>query len=168
MPNFDKIIRHIGKHLDDLETIVDEFLAEIFTSSTRDSTLFSDGLIEQWEEEFGIDDPAALIADRRAELNAKVRSVGGDNFDYFKDIAAGLGYNIDSATNPHLRITDGDYPPARAEYAQADISQVWDQDSGASSLTWCVRGTSVETDTVLQGLFESQKPEGTEIQFINE
>lgn len=168
MDIFDKIIRHLGKHFDDFKSSCDEFLDEIFSLSTRDSTTFEDGLVEQWEEEFDITDPAVDLADRQAELNAKVRAVGGDNFEYFKNVAAGLGYNIDSAVDPHLRITDGDYPPARADYAQADVSAVWDQGAGASSYTWCVRGTDVESDTVLQGLFNQHKAEGTEINFINE
>lgn len=168
MGNYDKILRHIGKHLDSIDDLTDEFLTELFSLSTRDPETFADGLIESWEEEYEIDDPAALLADRQAELNAKVRAIGGDTFEYFKNIAAGLGYNIDSAVDPHLRITDGDFPPARADYAQADISQVWDQVSGASAVTWCVRGTGVESDTALQGIINGQKPTGSEVVYINE
>jgi uncharacterized protein YmfQ (DUF2313 family) len=168
MDNADKIFRHIGKHLDSVDDLSDEFLAECFTKSTRDATTFADGLVEQWEEELGIEFPAVLLADRQAQLNAKLRAVGGDNFAYFENIASALGYNIDSAVDPHLRITDGDFLPFRADVSQADIDKVWDQEVGQSRATWCVRGTDVESDTDLQDIFNSQKPEGSDILFINE
>lgn len=168
MANLDKIIRSKGKSLDSLCSLTGEFESEIFSQTARDAATFADGLITQWEEEYGVTDPAVALADRQSELNGKVRATGGDNFAYFKNIAAGLGYNIDSAVDPHLRITDGDFPPARADFAQADISQVWDQDSGSSAYTWCVRGTDVESDSFLQELFNNQKADGTEVIFINE
>jgi hypothetical protein len=168
MSEIDKIKRHLGKHLDAFETQSDEILAEMFSKTARDSATFENGLIDRWEEEFAILEPAALLADRRDEVNANVRAVGGDDFDYFKNIAEGLGYNVDSATDPHLRITDGDFPPARADFARADTSRIWDQDPGNSRLTWCVRGTAVESDTVLHGIFDKQKATGTEVIYINE
>jgi hypothetical protein len=168
MYNFDKIFRHIGKHLDTIDALVDQFVAEMFSLTTRDSGTFNDGLISHWEEEYDIYDPASLLIDRQTELNAKVRAVGGDTFEYFENIAAGLGYNIDSAVDPHLRITDGDFPPARADYAKADISAVLDGDAGSSAVTWIVHGTGVESNDMLMSIFNSQKPAGTEVLFIND
>jgi hypothetical protein len=168
MGNYDKILRIKGAAIDANCDLADEFELEMFSLSTRDAVTFEDGLIEPWEDEYEISDPAPTLQERQTELNALVRATGGDNFAYFKNLAAALGYNIDSVTDPHLRITDGDFPPARADYAQADISQVWDQESGASAYTWCVRGTDVESDSYLQDLFNKHKADGTEIVFINE
>lgn len=167
--NIDKIRLIYGGQLDLVFAAIEELLREIFTKTTRAPVESNYGLAEYWESDFAITPSlAASPQERRNAITAFKNATGGLNKASFEVIARGLGYNIDSAVDPHLRLSDGDYPPARADYAQADISKVWDQDGSASMFTWAVHGTGVQSDTVLQTIFNNNKAAGTEIIFINE
>lgn len=167
--NNDKILSVYGAQLDLVFAAIEELVREIVTKTTRVPAESVYGLVEYWESDFGVTPlPAATPQERRNTLTAFKNATGGLNKAAFEAIARGFGYNIDSSTDPHLRLSDGDYPPARADYAQADISQVWDQDGTASMFTWVVYGTNVSTDSVLQAIFNNNKAAGTVIVFINE
>jgi len=171
MSNIDIILRTIGKGNDSIQSVIDELFPELFPSQSRNADTSDYGLLEQWETEFDVTPSAgATLADRRLVLLGKVRALGLDDFAAFYSIASGLGYNIGSHTagDPHLTITDGDYPAFRAGISAAGIDKVWDQNQGFSSVTWCVRGTDVESDLNLQAIFAVLKAVGTEIKYINE
>jgi uncharacterized protein YmfQ (DUF2313 family) len=151
-------------HLDNAETSAELLLQEFFPESS--ALLLSD-----WERALGIV-PAdgASTAQRRLEIAAKDGATGGLSKAYFEQLAGGLGFSIGSPgdADPHLRLRDGLYPPFRSDYAQADVDKIYDQGSGYSQYTLVVSGTSVESNTVLQELFNKLKPAFTEVIFINE
>jgi uncharacterized protein YmfQ (DUF2313 family) len=169
MANYDKILRLKGKNFDSVQASAQEIVVESFPDTARSSGESSYGMLEWWERMFDITPPiGATYAERRMAVVAAERATGGVTDAYFRRLAEALGYTIGTTPDPHMRFTEGDFPRAMADFAEADISQVWDQDSGASAVTWCVLGTDVESDTVLQALFNRSKVKGTEIIFINE
>ncbi|MBN1130283.1 MAG: DUF2313 domain-containing protein [Chitinispirillaceae bacterium] len=178
-PNIDKIIGIQGDALDDIETVAAELLKEMFPDTTRDNISSQNptpgaspyGLLEYWEAKYRISPSAGATLDqRRAVVIAHEAAIGGLSIPYFEGIVVKLGYTIGGPEmgDPHARLTDGEYKPFRADISQADIDEVYDEDTGASRYTCCVYGTNVETDTVLQTILNRLKKTGREILFINE
>jgi hypothetical protein len=184
--NFNKVLLILGKHFDEKRTIAQELLVEFFPDTTRSADESTYGLLEWWERTYGLVPPTgATYNERRAALLAQYRAVGGLNKEYFKGLASAFGFKIfpppgdgvpnedetnphDLLGDPHLRITDGDFPMFRADISYVDMDIIWDQGEGQATNTWCVLGTDVESHFLLQDLFEKLKPLGTSILFINE
>lgn len=151
-----------GKHIDAVEDSAKTLQDEMFPDTTI-------ALLADWERRYNINPPAgASVVQRRNAVIAKMRATGGINKAYFYNIANGLGFNIESSTDPHLRIAEGEYNPFMADYGRADIDAVYDQDSGYSRFTWVAYGTNVESHDILQSIFKELKPEGTQVAFTNE
>lgn len=167
---FDGMLQVQGSILDMCETGAGLLLVEMFPDTTSDTA--ATGLVESWERVLQIVPSAGqAIADRRLVVCAKFRAVGGLTRSYFEEIARGRGYSIGTHAavgDPHLRITDGDFPAFRADYGRADVGAVWDQGVGESADTWVVRGTSVESDTALIAIFQDLRPAWTDVEFVNE
>lgn len=126
-------------------------------------------MLNEWELVFFGAIQSGTPEERRLGLLAKVSAYGGQSIDYFYGIAETLGYNrYPSTTDPHIRIADGEFFGFRADIGRADVDKVYDQDTGNSIFTWSVYGTDVESDTVLQSLFNNLKPAHTEVFFHNE
>jgi len=163
--NIDKILRLKGKRLDTVSDDLAVLKRELFPDT-------ADGLISFYESVYQIvPAESATLEERRNTIIAKRRARGRCNDNFFRKIATGLGYAIGTHAevgDPHLRMTEGDYPSARAGFAKAGISKVWDQVTGQSRYTWCVRGTNVESDLNLQSIFNKHKLKSTDIKFINE
>jgi len=162
MSNLAELMTVFGEELARVTTRVGELLEEFFPNTATET-------LSEWESAWGLDDWSAHTqAERRARLVAKVGARGGQSIDYFYTIAENLGYNrAPSTTDPHIEIIEDLYDPFRADVSQADIDAVYDQDPGTSIFTWKVAGTDVETDTVLQELFNLYKPAHTDIVFEN-
>jgi uncharacterized protein YmfQ (DUF2313 family) len=171
MSNIDRILNIKGKYFDVRRASAQELLIEMFPNTTRSLSESPYGLLEVWEALFQITPSDLSDYDgRRAVLVAKYTAVGGLNSAYFERIAKAFGYNIGThaAGDPHLRISDGVYPPFRANISTIDEDSIWDQSTGFSAVTICVYGTNIESDLALKGLFIQYKPKGTEVVFINE
>jgi hypothetical protein len=179
MPTYDKLLRIKGKHLDTVETVAGELLSEMFPDTTRDNTSSANptagaspyGMLEYWEQKYLITPPTgATLAERRSVVIAYEAAIGGLSISYFEGIVEKLGYKIGTHAvvgDPHARLTDGDFPPFRADFSKAD-DKVWDQIPGTSYQTCCVRGTGVATDAILQDLINKLKKFGREVIYINE
>lgn len=163
--------------IEDLEAQAAHLLLTMFPDDIENlDALDSDAAEEamsRWESVFAIT-PAggASMSDRSADVIGKIRAVGGLNKSYFESLAEGLGYTIGlpAVGDPHLRIVDGEYGGFRADYGQADITTIYDQEAGdgLDNYTWTVYGTDVESATSLQRLFNNLKPEGTTVVFTDE
>jgi hypothetical protein len=149
-------------HLDAAETSAKRLEAEMFIDT-------AELLLSGYEEMYGLS-PAAgsTLEQRRSAVKAKARASGELRRAYFENIAAGRGYNINSATDPHLRFVEGSYPAFRADLSRADIDLVYDQYTGHSSRTVRVLGTDVESDSELQAIFEDLKASTVTLNFENE
>jgi uncharacterized protein YmfQ (DUF2313 family) len=161
--NIGKLLYCFGAELARAEQRQKDILTESIASTA------SETLIE-WETCFNLVHTGTTL-ERQGRIVAALRQVGsgGQSISFFYSIAKGLGYNVSpSTTDPHLRIADNLYYGFRADYGQADIDSVYDEDSGSSDYTWEVLGTNVSTDTTLQAIFNKLKPAHTEIVFIDE
>lgn len=170
--NLEKQFTLEAEIFDDFDAVASELLTEMFPDTTRSTGTSPYGMLSFWEDVYGIIPPSgASDAQRRVVLLARINATGGFTIKYFEDIAVGLGYKIGThgdVGDPHLRITDGDYPPFRTGYGKAGIGKIWNQEGYYSAYTWCVRGTSVSSDTNLQEIFDDLKPAGTQVQLIDE
>jgi hypothetical protein len=172
----EQILRIYGKRLDLVSDAIAALREEMFEDTchplgdgTGDTSVY--GLMEWWEDFYGITEPAATAAERRLVLVAKRREKGGSNRVYFELIAEALGYKIGTHAevgDPHVRLVDGEFPQPCGDYAWADVARTYDNSQGASLYTSRVLGTSVESDEVLQAIFEARKVFGTEIIYVNE
>ena len=165
MAVFDKILRLKGKQFDAARSLALQLLIELFPDTARSVDENEYGMLEWWERMFNIIPPSgATYSERRAAVVAAECATGGLKHEYFVRLAEALDYTY----GVDIRFTEGDFLPARAGFMLSGLSAVWNQDPGASSLTWCVRGDGVESDVVLQEIFNKAKTKGTEILFINE
>lgn len=165
--------RVAAAHLTDLLSV---FAAElsIFKNSAMDllpesSVKTTTQLIDEWEDAFGIAHSGDGIQTRRDRVNAKQNAQGGQSVNYFYRVLSSLGYNIyPSTTNPHIRIETGTGELGfRADISQADITVVWDTDTGVLLHTMVITGTSVESDTFLQALMATIGPAHVDIEYVN-
>jgi uncharacterized protein YmfQ (DUF2313 family) len=160
--DFDRVLWIDGVALDRADEILEAAAEEVLPDAALK-------LLADWERVYGIVPLAtATVTSRRAAVKAAKAATGGLNKSYFESLASALGYTIGTVGSKHLRIVDGQHLPFRVAYSQIEIDRIWDQASGADSYTWQVLGSSVESDTVLQGLFERLKPAATTVIFINE
>lgn len=175
--NLDKLLLIKGKHFDDVRDAIAALREEMFEDTCHPVGTGVDespyGLMEWWERFYRIYSPAATVAARRLVLVAKRRERGGNNKAYFESLAEGLGYKIGTHAevgDPHIRLTDGEFPwlTPQACYARAELAEISDDVFGRDRFTNCVYGTNVESDLVLQKIFESKKVFGTTIIYINE
>jgi hypothetical protein len=176
--NFNKLLLIKGKHFDDVRTAIATLREEMFEDtchplgSGQDESPY--GLMEWWEAFYHIYTPAATVAARRLILVAKSREKGGSNKAYFESLAEALGYGIGThgeVGDPHIRLVDGEYPwlTPQADFARADLAEVYDDGvPGRDRFTNHVYGTDVESDVVLQAMFEAKKVFCTTIIYTNE
>lgn len=158
----DRILWCDAKQLDIVDDDVAGVIDEMFPETCRHT-------IADWERVYALPSPSGTtLSARRAAVAAADLATGGLARPYFESIAAKLGYGIGGSIDPHLRIVENAFPPFRADFGRADIDRVYDQGSGESRYTVQVFGTNVETDTVLQSLFNRLKTHGTTIVYINE
>lgn len=154
-----------GQHLDLAQVSATKLLSEMFP-------LEAELLLSDWERVFSISpDPSSTLDERRFAVLSHDRATGGLTLSYYEELARGLGFRIGTHVtvgDPHLRISEADYPAFRADYGRADIDAVFDQLSGSSQYTWRVFGTSVSSNLSLQVLFNRLKPAWTEVIFIDE
>ena len=149
-----------ASELERLETSKNTIIDEMFPKTVTQ-------MIDEFEDTFRIVHTSESISIRRARLLAKINAVGGQSIDYYYGLAENAGYNrYPSVVDPHIRIFTGIYQPFRAGISMAGDA-VYDGGSGASVFSWIVAGTTVESDTFLQELFNQYKPAHTEIQFVN-
>lgn len=150
-----------GKQLDLSNSDLDFLILNLFPDTTIQ-------LLEKFELLYDCYVPNGLTqAQRRQNLIAKMRAGGGLNKIYFYNIAAALGYNIESGVDPHLSIVDGNCPLFRADVSMAD-DPLYDNESGIGAFIWTVRGSFVSTDYRLRYIFEELKPAGTQVSFEDE
>ena len=153
-----------GEFFDDIKTDFDFILSQI---DIYQATVA--GTLEDFERVYNcIPESGDTVAVRQNRVIAALRAKGGLNVLYFEKIAEGLGYTVGPIGSPHLQFSEGDYEPFRADYGQADIDTIYDQDTGYSMYTVVVTGTDVETDADLQARFEKQRCAGVEFVYVNE
>jgi len=151
-----------GVELDAVETSAALLSMQLFPDTA--STLLPD-----FERNWGIvPEVGATNAERRLAIIAKMRARGGLSIPYYKNIAAGLGFNIDSGVDPHLRIVEGEFFGFLADVGRADIDKIYDQGGGLNRFTWNVYGTNVESHPMLTTIFTEFKPAGTQVVFTDE
>lgn len=89
--DFTKLLNGLGEILSDLEERSEELVEEAFPTRIQET-------FEEWEEDFAIPDEGKELEDtdagRREVIHAKLVAVGGQNSDYFIEIAEALGYTI--------------------------------------------------------------------------
>lgn len=80
-----------GNALDGYQTVVDTLLLETDPRTTTQ-------LLPDWERVYGLPDEglttATTIAERQAQLTAKVRAIGGMSKPYFKAVLEAAGYTV--------------------------------------------------------------------------
>lgn len=162
------------EHIGNCETRARYLLYALFPDMIPELEVIDSDLAElsmsRWETTYDITPPAgATMSQRAEEVLGKIMATGGLNRPFFEGLAQNFGYSIGLPTigDPHLRITDGDYPPFRAGYSSAG-DPVYDGDESKTNLTWTVRGTNIESNSALQDLFNNLAPLGTVVVFTNE
>lgn len=79
----------VGKQLDEAQMYADQLQAEMFPSSCAVS-------LPDWERNYGLPDPCVTIdqslEQRRAALESKINTKGGQNTPYFIALAEKMGY----------------------------------------------------------------------------
>jgi uncharacterized protein YmfQ (DUF2313 family) len=158
---FDKTLRIDASFLDIILMAFKALLNEGYPDTAN-------SLIKSWERVIGFS-VVGTIDDKRNKIVAHLNATGGLSKQYFEQLAVSMGYVIGgiSAPNPHLRIVDGLFPPFRLGISVIG-DHIYDQDGISSIYHWFVYGSNVETDTLLQSVFNDLKPAWTTIQFINE
>ncbi len=138
---------------------------EIFPLTSTDTDI---GTLEQFEKVYGTYDKYSSLNDRRNAVAAKMVAPSGLNREYFYSVAAKLGYNtFPDTTAPYIQIKKGLFKPFRVGISKVGIDKLYDQESGSSGVTWVVEGTNVETNTILQEIFELNQPGNGEVVFQN-
>jgi uncharacterized protein YmfQ (DUF2313 family) len=133
------------------------------------------GCLQDWERTYGVTPADGATQEQRiAVVMAKIRaSVLADgqasrlNKAYFYLVASAFGYTQTQTDPKFLIIEDGVYRPFRAGYGRAGIDPVYDGGTGASMFTCVVRGTGVESDTDLRGIFNEIKAPNCDLEFVN-
>jgi uncharacterized protein YmfQ (DUF2313 family) len=82
-----QVLHGAGEEFSRLEGRMDDLLLEAIPSTATE-------LLTEWETEFAIAEPKTTTALRRGEIKAQLIAVGGQNPQYYIDIAAELGYSV--------------------------------------------------------------------------
>ena len=89
--NVAKLINALADEMEVVDGAAEAFLNDFFPDTTSQ-------FLPDWERVAGLPDPcsglAATIGLRRQDLLTKLTSIGGQNRQYFIDLAASLGYTI--------------------------------------------------------------------------
>jgi uncharacterized protein YmfQ (DUF2313 family) len=154
-----------GLSLDRADDLAKLLTNEIIPSTATDNSDI--GMIGEFEQVFEIaSDDARPLSARRSEVMARLVAPSGLNADFYYRIAESLGYNrYPSNTDPHIQFVKGEFLPFRVGISLVGIDAIYDQTSGSSRFTWTVQGTNVESDYVLQYIFNDLKPARSEVIF---
>lgn len=155
-----------GLALDRAEDRAKRLHQELFPDTATSNTVL--GALADWERTYGIvGDTTKSDAQRAAVVLAKMRDQGGLNRAAYYRISQALGYNAyPSNVDPHIQILDGVYRPFRVGFSKVGDA-VYFNDHGYSIYSVFVNGTSVESDDILQGLFQDRARPGCDFVFID-
>ncbi len=166
-PDTDISLQVKGKILDQCQDESLKILDELSPRTCSDDGDY--GTISAWEQIYGIVPESNLLYKRRNAVCASMAATGGLNRAQFYTIAKALDYNIyPNISAPFIRIIDNLYPPFRADFSAADVGAIYDQtDISNSMFVLKVIGTNVESDNVLQRIFNDLRMPCSEIVFEN-
>jgi uncharacterized protein YmfQ (DUF2313 family) len=155
-----------GLALDRAEDRASRLHLELFPDTASSDPVL--GTLTDWERIYGIvGDTSKTDQERGTIVVAKMRNLGGLNRAAFYRIAQALGYNpYPSNVDPHIQILDGVYRPFRVGFGKVGDA-VYFNDHGYSIWTVYVKGTGVESDDVLQSIFEDRGRPGCDFIFVN-
>lgn len=88
----DKVLSGLAKSYDRVRARADQLIEEADPRTAVE-------MLAEWETNLSLPDTCAplaeTVAERQRRAHAKLISIGGDTFDYFKGVARALGYEIE-------------------------------------------------------------------------